>query len=566
MLLVPNAALRFTPPTEKPSPAAAAAGGRCCPVHPGVWRQEKIRERQGRRRAARQIWLLRDGQPVAMSVTIGSSDGRMTEVTGEGLAPGLPRHYRQFGQQRRERHAPRHNPSPTGRGELTADRTARVTKVYGRAPRHCRPCAAWTCASTQGEFVAVMGPSGSGKSTAMNILGCLDTPTTGAYRFRGVDVERCRRNQRALLRRHYLGFVFQGFNLLARTTALENVELPLIYRGEPAQRAPRARRARRSARSGLTGWETPHARPNSPAASSSGSPSPGPSSPARPCCWPTSRPAISTPQRSHEIMELLAALNRDRGITIADGDPRTRHGRLCRAHRALRRRPGGSRPTATAEVRLMLWNTLLLALRAIRRNLHALLPDHPGHRHRRAAVITMVTLGNGATASVSDQIASLGSNLLMVRPGQRHGPGPVGGRRASRSADAEAISAQISRSWRHRRRRSRLSATVVLRRARTGPPSSPAAPTPISPCGNWKLAGGPRRSPTPSERAGRAVCVIGETVRRELFGARTRSAARSASSSSACEVIGLLAPRASRPWARIRTTSSSCRCARCSGG
>ena len=106
----------------------------------------------------------------------------------------------------------------------------------------------------QGEFVAVMGPSGSGKSTGMNILGCLDTPTSGTYRFKGVDVGRLSRNQRALLRRNYLGFVFQGFNLLNRTSALENVELPLIYRGDPlSKRRAQARRA--LAQVGLTGWE-----------------------------------------------------------------------------------------------------------------------------------------------------------------------------------------------------------------------------------------------------------------------------------------------------------------------
>jgi putative ABC transport system ATP-binding protein len=85
-----------------------------------------------------------------------------------------------------------------------------------------------------GEFVAIMGPSGSGKSTAMNILGCLDTPTSGRYYFRGIDVGTLSRSQRALLRRNYIGFVFQGFNLLKRTTARENLELPLIYRGEAA--------------------------------------------------------------------------------------------------------------------------------------------------------------------------------------------------------------------------------------------------------------------------------------------------------------------------------------------
>ena len=83
----------------------------------------------------------------------------------------------------------------------------------------------------RGEFVAVMGPSGSGKSTLMNLLGCLDTPTDGSYRFKGIEVEHLNKDQRSLLRRHALGFIFQGFNLLARTSALENVELPLLYRG-----------------------------------------------------------------------------------------------------------------------------------------------------------------------------------------------------------------------------------------------------------------------------------------------------------------------------------------------
>jgi putative ABC transport system ATP-binding protein len=84
----------------------------------------------------------------------------------------------------------------------------------------------------EGDFVAVMGASGSGKSTTMNILGCLDVPTSGSFRFKNMPVESLDRDQRALLRRRYLGFVFQGFNLLARTDALENVELPLLYRGE----------------------------------------------------------------------------------------------------------------------------------------------------------------------------------------------------------------------------------------------------------------------------------------------------------------------------------------------
>jgi putative ABC transport system ATP-binding protein len=110
----------------------------------------------------------------------------------------------------------------------------RVSKIYGKGETEVRALDGVSLTINDGEFVAIMGPSGSGKSTAMNILGCLDTPTAGQYYFRGIDVGTLSRSQRALLRRNYIGFVFQGFNLLKRTTARENLELPLIYRGEPA--------------------------------------------------------------------------------------------------------------------------------------------------------------------------------------------------------------------------------------------------------------------------------------------------------------------------------------------
>ena len=106
-----------------------------------------------------------------------------------------------------------------------------VTKRFGHGSAAFQALKGVDMEVAAGDFVAVMGASGSGKSTTMNILGCLDVPTSGAYLFRGVHVEGLNRDQRSLLRRRYLGFVFQGFNLLARTTALENVELPLLYRG-----------------------------------------------------------------------------------------------------------------------------------------------------------------------------------------------------------------------------------------------------------------------------------------------------------------------------------------------
>ena len=109
-----------------------------------------------------------------------------------------------------------------------------LTKLYGAAQAEVYALRGVDMVVRSGEFIAVMGPSGSGKSTIMNILGCLDTPTAGEYRLFGTEVGGLDRDQRALLRRNFLGFIFQGFNLLPRTTALENVELPLIYQGVAA--------------------------------------------------------------------------------------------------------------------------------------------------------------------------------------------------------------------------------------------------------------------------------------------------------------------------------------------
>lgn len=116
-----------------------------------------------------------------------------------------------------------------------------VVKSYGQGDAEVRALGGVSLQIAEGEFVAVVGASGSGKSTCMNVIGCLDRPTSGSFRFRGVEVTTLDNNGLALLRRHYLGFVFQGFNLLTRTSALENVELPLVYRRVPAKE--RRRRA-----------------------------------------------------------------------------------------------------------------------------------------------------------------------------------------------------------------------------------------------------------------------------------------------------------------------------------
>jgi putative ABC transport system ATP-binding protein len=193
-------------------------------------------------------------------------------------------------------------------------RLSAITKTYGQGQAAFQALRGVDLSIQQGEFVAIMGPSGSGKSTAMNILGCLDTPTSGAYVFDGVHVENLSRDQRALLRRNYLGFVFQGFNLLARTSAQENVELPLLYRGETA--AARHEMARAALKSvGLDGWE------HHTSSELSG---------GQQQRVAIARAIVTSPKvlladeptgnldskRGHEIMELLVGMNREHGITI----------------------------------------------------------------------------------------------------------------------------------------------------------------------------------------------------------------------------------------------------------
>jgi putative ABC transport system ATP-binding protein len=166
----------------------------------------------------------------------------------------------------------------------------------------------------QGEFVAIMGPSGSGKSTAMNIIGCLDVPSEGNYLFQGIDSGNLSRDQRALLRRNYIGFIFQGFNLLGKTSAIENVELPLLYRGIPAyERRIMAMEALRSVGLENVAHHTP-----------------GELSGGQQQRVAIARAIVTNPlvlladeptgnldtAKSIEVMELLRSFNRDKGITV----------------------------------------------------------------------------------------------------------------------------------------------------------------------------------------------------------------------------------------------------------
>lgn len=189
-----------------------------------------------------------------------------------------------------------------------------ITKTYGSGSAAFQALRGIDLDIVSGEFVAIMGPSGSGKSTAMNLLGCLDVPSSGEYHFQGVQVEQLTRDERALLRRHCFGFVFQGFNLLARTSALENVELPLLYRGMPRdERHDKARAA--LARVGLTGWET-----HTPGELSGGQQQRVAIARAiatEPLLLLADEPTGNLDsERSKEIMELLLELNTGNGITV----------------------------------------------------------------------------------------------------------------------------------------------------------------------------------------------------------------------------------------------------------
>lgn len=189
-----------------------------------------------------------------------------------------------------------------------------LTKVYGSGDAAFLALRGVDLHIHQGEFVAIMGPSGSGKSTLMNLLGCLDSPTSGSYLFKDIPVETLNKDQRSLLRRHALGFIFQGFNLLARTSALENVELPLLYRGY-------SRRHRHElARAALASVGLPDKHRNTPAELSGGQQQRVAIARAivtEPETLFADEPTGNLDSRTtREIMELLSRLNEERGISI----------------------------------------------------------------------------------------------------------------------------------------------------------------------------------------------------------------------------------------------------------
>ena len=392
-----------------------------------------------------------------------------------------------------------------------------------------------------GEFVAIMGASGSGKSTLMNVIGCLDRPSGGRYLFEGLDVAQLTEPERAGLRSERLGFVFQSFNLLARTSALENVALPLFYAASgPASAGSRLTRAR--AALSLLGLAT---RERS---------TPGQLSGGQQQRVAIARALINEPgllladeptgnldtRTSHEIMETLTTLNRKQGVTIvvvtheadiavyADRVLTMRDGEIVadvkkpkadgpRAAPAMApaRTAASQRPGAVWAFGRMI---LAAAVQAIRRNMMRSALTTLGVFIGVAALIAMVAVGQGANDAVRKQIESLGTNLVVVLPGARTAGGMRGGFGSASTlttTDAQAI------------RREAMAANEVgylIRQSgqiqygnQNWATGIQGVSTNYPPMTNWRIAEG--REITDEDDASAAlVVVIGQTVAKQLFG------------------------------------------------
>jgi macrolide transport system ATP-binding/permease protein len=430
-----------------------------------------------------------------------------------------------------------------------------------------------------GEFVAIMGASGSGKSTLMVLLGCLDRPTSGRYFFEGIDVAKLAEPDRARLRSERLGFVFQNFNLLARTSAIENVALPLFYSASgPASTMSRIKRARAAmALLGLSDRES-----NTPGQLSGGQQQRVAIARAlinMPGLLLADEPTGNLDTRtSHEIMETLTRLNRDQGVTIvvvtheadiaayADRILTMRDGQIVSDVRSPKPVKIGDRPRvqpvlemkitersrpASRAVAFWRFGQMIVstAMQAIRRNMMRSALTTLGVFIGVAALIAMVAVGQGANEAVRKQIESLGTNLVVVLPGAVN----MGGVRAGfgsastlTTADAQAIS-----------RNSNIVSEVSYLIRQPGQVQagnqnwttnlqgiSPNYP----PMTNWRIAEG--REISQEDNASAAlVAVIGQTVARQLFGGPQNAVGANIQVKGVpMRVIGILSPKGQTPF------------------
>jgi macrolide transport system ATP-binding/permease protein len=392
----------------------------------------------------------------------------------------------------------------------------------------------------RGEFIAVMGASGSGKSTLMNMVGCLDRPTSGQYFLEGEDVAKLDETELATIRSRRIGFVFQSFNLLSRTSALENVELPLFYSVWGPESQTRARELLRLV--GLNGRELNH--PNQLSGGQQQRVAIARALINRPSIVLADEPTGNLDStNSAEVMEIIKRLNREQSITIIlvthdpdvaayadrvvtfrDGvvisdvrkpDAPPIHGDSAAVGKAA---AGDDEPAMGEEARTFGMMALVAAARALTRNKMRAALTMLGIFIGVAAVIAMVAVGNGASSSVQDQIASLGTNLLVVLPGATTANGVrvgLGSTSTLTTADADAIAHEDN---------AVLMVTYIDRQVAQVVAGNHNWSTSIQgttsnyfPVRDWQPALG-RIFTDSEEKAGAAVCLLGQTVANNLFG------------------------------------------------
>ncbi|HMA50950.1 MAG TPA: ABC transporter permease [Magnetospirillaceae bacterium] len=409
----------------------------------------------------------------------------------------------------------------------------RVSRVYRLGDTEVRALDEVSLTVEPGEFVAIMGTSGSGKSTLMNILGCLDQPDGGHYLLEGVDTAALSEPDLARIRGQRIGFVFQSFNLLTRTAAIENVALPLFYAGRTEGSLERAREA--LSLLGLAERQKNH--PNQLSGGQQQRVAIARALINHPAILLADEPTGNVDSHtSAEIMHAITALNREQGLTVvlvthepdmaayADRVVTLKDGRILsdvRTRESARHpleKPALHRPGRMAEIRSFLGLALLAALRAIGRHKMRAALTMLGVFIGVAALIAMVAVGEGARAAVKNRLASLGTNLLIATPASSRSGGVRGGLGSASSitvADAKAIleedDAVSDVAW-----VARQNAQVIYGDENWATGVQGVTPSYLS-IRNWAVASG-RDFTAEDEHDGAMVCILGQSVVDALFG------------------------------------------------